>query len=87
MRLLPLLLIAPLLSGCLVRTAADVVMLPVKAAGAGVDAVTTSQSEADEKRGRQARKEDERAGKEARKREKEERKRMKRERDEAPREY
>ena len=80
MRILPLLLMALLLSGCLVRTAANVVTLPVRAVGSGYDAVTTSQSEADEKRGRQARKEDEPAGKEARQREKEERKRTKRER-------
>jgi hypothetical protein len=56
-----------LLSGCLVRTAANVVTLPVKAVSAGVDAVTTSQSEADEKRGRELRKEEERRGREARK--------------------
>jgi hypothetical protein len=55
-----------LLSGCLVRTAANVVTLPVKAASAGVDAVTTSRSEADEKRGREIRKEEERRGREAR---------------------
>ena len=40
------------LSGCLAKTAVDVVTLPVKAVSAGVDAVTTSQKEADEKRGR-----------------------------------
>ena len=49
-----------LLSGCVVgtiaETAVDVVVLPVKVASAGVDAVTTSQSEADEKRGRELRK-------------------------------
>lgn len=59
-----------LLSGCAVgtiaETAVDVVTLPVKAASAGVDAVTTSQKEADEKRGRQLRKEEERRGKESR---------------------
>jgi len=32
------------LSGCIARTAVDIVTLPVKAVGAGVDAVTTSQS-------------------------------------------
>jgi hypothetical protein len=63
--------LAPLLlSGCVVetvaKTAVDVVTLPVKVASAGVDAVTTSQSEADEKRGRELRKEEERRGKEAR---------------------
>ena len=40
--------------------------LPVKAVSAGVDAATTSQSEADEKRGRQIREEEERRGREAR---------------------
>lgn len=48
------------LTGCVVGTlasaAVDVVTLPVKVASAGVDAVTTSQSEADEKRGRELRK-------------------------------
>jgi hypothetical protein len=57
------------LSGCLVRTAVDVVTLPVKAVSAGVDAVTTSQSERDERRGREMRREDERRGREARERE------------------
>jgi hypothetical protein len=67
-----LLLIAalPLLSGCVVgtvaKTAVDVATLPVKAASAGVDAATTSQKEADEKRGRELRKEEERRGKELR---------------------
>lgn len=62
---------ALLLTGCIARTALDIVTLPVKAAGAAVDAVTTSQSEADEKRGREIRKQEEREGKAARKREKE----------------
>ena len=48
------------LTGCVVAsvagTAVDIVTLPVKVASAGVDAVTTSQSEADEKRGRELRK-------------------------------
>ena len=43
------------LQGCLVRTAADVVTLPVRAASKAVDLATTSQSEADEKRGRDLR--------------------------------
>lgn len=63
------------LGGCLAKTAVDVVTLPVRAASAGVDAVTTSQSEADEKRGREMRKREEREAKEARRREKEERRR------------
>lgn len=69
-----------LLNGCIARTAVDIVTLPVKAVGAGVDAVTTSQSEADEKRGRELRKQEERDRRDAKKREKEERKRA---RDEA----
>jgi hypothetical protein len=52
-----------MLSGCLVRSAADIVTAPVKVVGAGVDAATTSQSEADEKRGRDLRKTEEELGK------------------------
>lgn len=52
-----------LLTGCIARTALDVVTLPVKAVGGAVDATTTSQSEADEKRGRDLRKQEERLGK------------------------
>ena len=52
-----------LLAGCVVgtvaKTAVDVATLPVKVVSAGVDAATTSQSEADEKRGRELRKADE----------------------------
>ena len=70
MRLLLPVLLAPTLSGCVVgtiaSTAVDVVTLPVKAVSAGVDAVTTSQSEADQKRGRELREEEERRGREAR---------------------
>lgn len=51
-----------LLSGCVVGTAIDVVSAPVKVAGKGIDAVTTSQSEADEKRGRQLREHEKRLG-------------------------
>ena len=67
--LLPVLLL-PTLSGCVVgtlaETAVDVATLPVKVVSSGVDAATTSQSEADEKRGREIRKEEERRGREAR---------------------
>ena len=60
----------PLLSGCVVgtvaKTAVDIATLPVKVASAGVDAVTTSQKEADEKRGRELRKQDEERGKQLR---------------------
>ncbi|QMW23932.1 hypothetical protein [Sandaracinobacteroides saxicola] len=68
------LLLLGALSGCVVRTAAKVVTLPVKVVAAGVDAVTTSQSEADEKRGRELREAEERAEKERRKAEKAQRK-------------
>ena len=61
------------LSGCIASTVVDVVTLPVRAVGAGVDALTTSQSEADEKRGRALRREQEREGKAARKRARRER--------------
>jgi hypothetical protein len=61
-----ILLAVTLLGGCLVRTAVNVVTLPVKAVSAGVDAATTSQSEADEKRGRELRKADERRAREER---------------------
>ena len=56
------LLIPLALGGCVTsvaKTAFDVVTLPVKVVSAGVDAVTTSQSEADEKRGRELRKAEE----------------------------
>ena len=66
MRAVLLLASACLLSGCLVRTAANVVTLPVKAVSAGVDAATTSQSEADQRRGREIREEEERLGRLAR---------------------
>lgn len=57
---------ALLLPGCLAKTALDVVTLPVKAASAAVDVATTSQSEADEKRGRKIREREECIGKEER---------------------
>jgi hypothetical protein len=67
MRILFLTLPLPLLlSGCLARTAIDVVTLPVKVAGAGVDALTTSQAEADQRRGREIREAEEREGRIAR---------------------
>lgn len=66
-----LILILPLaLGGCVVgtiaKTAVDVATLPVKAVSAGVDAVTTSQAEADQKRGREIRKQEEERGRQAR---------------------
>ncbi len=59
-----------LLGGCIVadvaETAVDVASIPVKVVSAGVDAATTSQSEADEKRGRELRKADEQRARQAR---------------------
>ena len=63
MRMILLLASPFLLGGCLARTAVDIVTLPVRAASAGVDAVTTSQAEADQKRGREIRQREERVGK------------------------
>jgi hypothetical protein len=73
MRILILPVLAACLSGCIAQTALDVVTLPVKVASAGVDAVTVSQSEADEKRGRAMRKHEECLGKEARRADKQNR--------------
>ena len=66
MRILIAALLGFALTGCVAQTALDIVTLPVKVASAGVDAVTTSQSEADEKRGRAIRTYEECLGKEAR---------------------
>jgi len=51
------------LQGCLAKTAISAVTLPVKVASSGVDMATTSQSEADQKRGREIRQREERLGK------------------------
>ena len=65
-----ILLLPALLGGCVVgtvaKTAVDVATLPVKVASAGVDAATTSQSERDEKAGRELRRQDEERGRQAR---------------------
>lgn len=59
-----------LLGGCIVadvaETAVEVASIPVRVVSAGVDAATTSQSEADEKRGREIRKTDEARARQAR---------------------
>ena len=73
MRFLTVAALPLLLSGCLARAAVDVVTLPVKVASGTVDALTTSQSEADEKRGRAIRKREECFGREQRRAEREER--------------
>ena len=50
------------LGGCLAKTAFDVATAPVRVAGRAVDMATTSQSEADEARGREIRRREERLG-------------------------
>ncbi|MGB3737854.1 MAG: hypothetical protein WA948_00715 [Pontixanthobacter sp.] len=60
--ILSLVLVTPLMGGCLAKTAFDVVTAPVRVAGKAVDLATTSQSESDEKRGRDLRRREERLG-------------------------
>lgn len=50
-------------SGCVAKTLVDVATLPVRAASKAVDLATTSQSEADENRGRELRRREEELGK------------------------
>ena len=61
--LIPFAATSLLLNGCVAKTLVDVATLPVRAAGKAVDLATTSQSEADEKRGRELRKREEEIGK------------------------
>lgn len=61
--LVSLTLAALALQGCLAKAAVGVVTLPVRAVSKGVDMATTSQSEADENRGREIRKREEKLGK------------------------
>ena len=61
------------LPGCIARTALDVATIPVKVASAGVDAAITTQAEADRKRGRQIRRQEECIGREERKARKQDR--------------
>jgi hypothetical protein len=60
----------PALGGCAIgtiaSTAVDVVTLPVKVVSAGVDAATTSQAEADQKRGREIRRAEQERGRQLR---------------------
>lgn len=63
LRFLALAFAALALQGCIARAAVSAVSLPVKVASRGVDMATTSQSEADEARGREIRKREERLGK------------------------
>jgi hypothetical protein len=68
---LPLVILAPLvLSGCIASAVGAVVTAPVKIVSKGVDLATTSQSEADENRGRAMRKAEEQLGKLQRQRDK-----------------
>ena len=65
MRFLLLMVTAACLGGCvqtIASTAVDIVTLPVKVASRTVDLATTSQSEADAKRGREMRRQDEERG-------------------------
>lgn len=57
-----LLLALPLALGGCISTVADVVTAPVRVVSGAVDMATTSQSEADERRGRQLREREERLG-------------------------
>ncbi len=75
MRILPAALLPLTLCGCVARLATDVATAPFKVAGAVIDATTTSQSEADEKRGREMRKAEERQRKAEKKARKEARER------------
>jgi hypothetical protein len=72
MRIIQLLLLGSsvLLSGCVASVVKDVVTAPVKIVSKTADVLTTSQSESDEKRGRELRKREEALGKLARQRDK-----------------
>ena len=54
------------LSGCLAKTAFDVATAPVRVASKAVDLATTSRAEADQKRGREIRKQEELRGRQLR---------------------
>ncbi len=69
MRILVILLSPLFLGGC-VSIVKDVVTAPVRIVSSTADVLTTSQSEADEKRGRNLRKQEERLGEMSRKRDK-----------------
>jgi hypothetical protein len=59
-----------LLSGCVTSIVKDVVTAPIKIVSKTADVLTTSQSESDEKRGKEMRKREEKLGKTARERDK-----------------
>jgi hypothetical protein len=56
------LIAAFMLGGCAASRAVSVITAPVRVVSKGVDLATTSQSEADEKRGRELRRREERLG-------------------------
>ncbi len=66
MRILIPLAVGLLLSGCVARTAANIVTAPVRAVGQAADWATTSQDEADRARGREIREQEEQLGREYR---------------------
>ncbi len=68
----PLMLLA--LPGCIARTAANIVTMPVRAGAQAADWATTSQDEADRNYGRKMREKEARDGKAMKKAEKERRK-------------
>lgn len=72
MRLIPVLVLGSsvLLSGCVASVVKDVVTAPIKIVSKTADVLTTSQSESDEKRGREIRKREEALGKLSRQRDK-----------------
>ena len=68
MRLIVCALLCVLLQGCVASIVSDVTNAPMKAVSKTLDVLTTSQSEADEKRGRELRKREEALGKLSRQR-------------------
>jgi predicted Holliday junction resolvase-like endonuclease len=70
MRLILSAAILLMLQGCVASVVKDVVTAPIKIVSKTADVMTTSQSESDEKRGRELRKREEALGKLARQRDK-----------------
>lgn len=70
MRLILSAAILLMLQGCVASVVKDVVTAPIKIVSKTADVITTSQSESDEKRGRELRKREEALGKLARQRDK-----------------
>jgi PBP1b-binding outer membrane lipoprotein LpoB len=70
MRSAGVIIVALFLNGCVARLAADVVTAPIKIVSKTADVLTTSQEEADLKRGRAIRKAEEQAEKDRKREEK-----------------